>query len=125
MLQHLQAMVSHFDKLSKTVPYSLHLNEMLDFKATMQLIIDKWNITFDGVSIDGIFNLDNPLAFAAGTKNNPDILSQAQMLKATDVDLFLDSQQLEIQGLCNADVFEFQNISSLPSGTHLLNAIGS
>jgi hypothetical protein len=79
MLQHLQAMVSHFDKLSETVPYSSHSNEMLDFKA-MQSIIDKRNITFDGVSIDGIFNPDNPLAFAAGTKNNPDILSQAQML---------------------------------------------
>jgi hypothetical protein len=124
MLQHLQAMVSHFDKLGETVPYSSHSNKMLDFKA-IQSIIDKQNITFDGVSIDGIFNSDNPLAFAAGTKNNPDILSQAQMLKAPDVDLFLDSQQPEIQGLCDADVFEFQNISSLPSGAHLLNAIWS
>jgi hypothetical protein len=67
MLQHLQAMVSHFDKLSETVPYSSHSNEMLDFNA-MQLIIDKRNITFDGVLIDGIFNSDNPIAFTAGTK---------------------------------------------------------
>jgi hypothetical protein len=77
------------------------------------------------VLIDGIFNSDNPIGFATGMKNNPNILSQAQMLKAPDVDLFLDSQQPEIQGLCNADVFKFQNMSSLPSGTHLLNAIWS
>jgi hypothetical protein len=89
ILQHLQAMVSHFDsKLSKTVPYSSHLNEMLDFKA-MQLIVDKWNITFNGVLIDRMFNLDNPLTFATGTNNNPDILSQAQMSKAPDVRMWI------------------------------------
>jgi N-acetylglutamate synthase/N-acetylornithine aminotransferase len=62
----------------------------------MQLIIDKRNVTFNGISIDGIFNSNNLIAFTAGTKNNPDILSQAQMLKALHVDLFLASQQLEI-----------------------------
>jgi hypothetical protein len=97
---------------------------MIDF-ATMQSIIDKRNVTFNGVSIDGIFNSNNPIAFTAGTKNNPDILSQAQMLKAPDVDPFLASQQPEIQGLCNTDVFEFHSMSNLPSSTRLLNAIRS
>jgi hypothetical protein len=98
---------------------------MIDF-AAMQSIINKRNITFDGVSIDSIFNSDNPIAFATtSTKNNPDILSQAQMLKAPDVDLFLASQQPEIQGLCDADVFEFHRMSNLPPGAHLLNAIWS
>jgi hypothetical protein len=50
----------------------------------MQSIIDKRNFTIDGVSIDGFFNCHNPLAFAAGTKNNPDILSQAQMFRASN-----------------------------------------
>jgi hypothetical protein len=125
MLQHLQVMVSHFEMQSNTVPYSSRSNDMIDF-ATMQSIINKRNITFDGVSIDSIFNSDNPIAFATtSTKNNPDILSQAQMLKAPDVDLFLASQQPEIQGLCNADVFEFHCMSNLPPGAHLLNAIWS
>jgi hypothetical protein len=124
MLQHLQAMVSHFDEQRNTVPYSARSNDMIDF-AAMQSIIDKRNVTFDGVTIDGIFNVDNPIAFAAATKNNPDILSQAQMLKAPDMDLFLASQQPEIQGLCDADVFEFNRMSTLPQGARLLNAIWS
>jgi hypothetical protein len=114
MLQHLQAMISHFDTVRDAVPYGSRSTELLDYYA-MQSIVDKRNFTYDGVSIDGIFNHDNPLAFAAGTKNNPDILSQAQMLKATDMNLFLESQQPEIQGLCDADVFEFQHMSSLPT----------
>jgi hypothetical protein len=91
----------------------------------MQTIIDKRNFTFDGVSIDGIFNSDNPLAFAAGTKNNPDILSQAHMLHASDQDKFVESQQPEMQGLCDADVFDFKDMSQLPPGARLLNAIWS
>ena len=88
-------------------------NQDLDFWA-MQSIVDQCNITFDGVSIDGIFNLDNPLAFTAGTRNNLDILSQGQMFKAEDHEKFIASQLPEIQGLVNADIFEFHLMSDLP-----------
>jgi hypothetical protein len=124
MLSHLHSLVSQFESIGNTVPFSEHSTADIDF-AAMQSIIDRRNFTFDGVHIDGIFNPDNPLAFAAGAKNNPDILSQAQMLKATDRDLFLDCQKPEIKGLVDAGVFEFKNMSELPSHAHLLNAIWS
>jgi Reverse transcriptase (RNA-dependent DNA polymerase) len=117
-------MVSHFNYLNTSILFSEHLNESIDYTA-MQSILDKQNITFDGISIDGIFNSDNLLAFAAGTNNNPDILSQEQMLKASDCKQFLKLQQPEIQGLCNTDVFEFHPIANLPSGSRLLNTIWS
>jgi hypothetical protein len=91
----------------------------------MQSIIDKRNFIIDGVSIDGLFNCHNPLAFAASTKNNLDILSQAQMFRASDRDLFVECQKPKIKGLCDAGVFEFKNMSELPSHAHLLNAIWS
>ena len=118
-------MVSHFELTHTDIPFSECLNELLDF-AAMQSVVDKQNIMLNGVLIDSIFNSNNPLACAAGTQNNPDILLQAKMLKASDHEKFLDSQHPEIQGLCNADVFEFHPISSdLPSGSRLLRAIWS
>jgi hypothetical protein len=77
-------------------------------------IIDKRNITFDGISINGIFNSNNPIAFVASIKNNPDILSQAQMFKATDREKFIASQLPEIHGLVNANVFKFHSMNELP-----------
>jgi Reverse transcriptase (RNA-dependent DNA polymerase) len=100
------------------------LNSDLDFSA-MQSIIDKWNLTFDGVSIDGIFNSNNPIAFAAGTKNNPDILSQAQMFKANDHEQFIVSQLPEMKGLVDVDVFEFHSMDKLPPRARLFSAIWS
>jgi hypothetical protein len=91
----------------------------------MQSLIDKRNFTFDGVTIDGVFNCNNPLAFTAGTKNNPNILSQAQMFRSSHRDKFLECQQPEIKGLCDAGVFDFKDKSQLPSGARLLNAIWS
>jgi hypothetical protein len=124
MLSHLNALVTQFESIGNAIPFSNHSTSDLDF-AAMQSIIDKRNFSIDGVSIDGFFNCHNPLAFAAGTKNNPDILSQAQMLRATDRDLFVDCQKPEIEGLCDAGVFEFKNMSDLPSHARLLNAIWS
>jgi hypothetical protein len=106
--------MSQFESFSNSVPYSANSNDTIDF-AAMQSIIDQRNVTFDDVSIDGIFNSDNPLSFTAGTKNNPDILSQAQMLCSSDCKQFLISQEPEIQGLLDADVFEFHEMSKLPS----------
>jgi hypothetical protein len=124
MLSHMNSLVSHLESVGNLIPFSQNSTNEIDF-AAMQTIIDKRNITFDGVSIDGIFNSDNPLTFVAGTKNNPDILLQAQMLRASDQDKFVESQQPEIQGLCDADVFDFKDMSELPSGARLLNAIWS
>jgi histone deacetylase 1/2 len=47
------------------------------------------------------------------------------MLRASHRDLFVKSQKLEIEGLCDAGVFEFKNMTDLPSHAHLLNAIWS
>lgn len=124
MLSHLNSLVSQLESVGNSVPFGNNPTAEINF-AAMQTAIDKRNFTFDGVSIDGIFNSDNPLAFAAGTKNNPDILSQAQMLRASDQDKFVESQQPEIQGLCDADVFDFKDMSQLPPGARLLNAIWS
>jgi hypothetical protein len=124
MLSHLNSLVSQFEMIGNATPFSDFSTSDIDF-AAMQSIIDKRNFTIDGVSIDGIFNCDNPLAYAAGTKNNPDILSQAQMFRATDQELFLECQKPEIKGLCDAGVFEFKNMSELPSHARLLNAIWS
>jgi hypothetical protein len=110
---HLNALVNQFKSFQKSIPFTPCSNKDLDFSA-MQSIIDKRNLTFDGVSLDGIFNSNNLIAFAAGTKNNPDILSQAQMFKATDHEQFIASQLPEIKGLVDADVFEFQSMDKLP-----------
>ena len=120
----LNALISQFKVNQAMVPFTPHSNYDLDFNA-MQSIVDQQNITFNSISIDGIFNPDNPLAFAAGTKNNPDILSQGQMFKADDQEKFIASQLPEIQGLVDADVFEFCSMSDLLPCARLLNAIWS
>ena len=74
-------------------------------------------------SMASLLNLDNPLAFATGTKNNPDILSQGQMFKAEDHEKFIALQLPKIQGLVHANVFEFHSMSDVTPHTQLLNAI--
>jgi hypothetical protein len=89
MLLHLNSLISQFKFFGNTKPFSKHLTNNIDF-AAMQSIVYRWNFPFDDVSIDGIFNLDTNLpAFAAGTKNNSDILSQAKMLQSSNQDKFL------------------------------------
>ena len=120
-IMHLQltALCTQFEANNKATPFTSCSTQDLDFH-TMHSIIDQRNIAFDGS-----FNIDNPIAFAAGAKNNPDILSQGQMLKATDREKFIASQLPEIQGLVDADVFEFRSMSDLPPRACLLNAIWS
>jgi len=85
----------------------------------------------DPSSLEGVSGLPthlDPCAFAAGTDNNPDILSQSAMLHAHDRHQFVLAQQPEITGLEDADVFEYHpmgELQSLPVGTRLLNAIWS
>ena len=113
MHSQINALISQFEANQTTAPFTACSNQDLDFWA-MQSIVDQRNIKFDGVSINSIFNLDNPLAFAAGTKNNPDILFQGQMFKAEDHEKFIALQLPKIQGLVDANVFEFCSMSDLP-----------
>ncbi len=106
------------DPFEDDCPADINLN-------ALSSIMDLRNIRHDGVTIDGIFEIENPLAFAAGSNNNPDILSQSQMLKAADRDEFLKVQGSELLGLHDADVFEYLPRSKLPSGSRVLNAIWS
>jgi hypothetical protein len=97
-----------------------------DFEAICD-ILDQRNILHDGVSLEGIFEIDDPFSFAAGTKNNPDVLSRSQMMKADDRDKFLSTEPKEIQGLIDAGVFSYLPISDIPPDRRrkLLNAIWS
>jgi hypothetical protein len=74
-----------------------------DFEAICE-ILDQRNILHDGVSLEGIFEIDDPFSFVAGTKNNPDVLSRSQMMKADDRDTFLQTEPKEIKGLIDAGV---------------------
>jgi len=68
----------------------------------------------------------NPFSFTSTTENNHDCLSQLQVLRAHDQAKFIKLQQLKIDGLQNADVFEYHYMSelaNLPAGTCLLNTI--
>ena len=112
MRSQLTALCAQFEANNKATPFTSRSTQDLDFHA-MCSIIDQQNIAFDGS-----FNIDNPIAFAAGAKNNPDILSQGQMLKATNQEKFIVSQLPEIQGLLDADVFEFRLMSDLPPRAH-------
>ena len=101
MCLQLTALCAQFEATNKATPFTSCCTHDLDFHA-MRLIIDQQNIGFNGS-----FNINNPIAFTAGAKNNPDILSQGQMLKATDQEKFIALQLPEIQGLVDADVFEY------------------
>jgi hypothetical protein len=97
-----------------------------DFEAICE-ILDQRNILHDGVSLEGIFEIDDPFSFVAGTKNNPDVLSCSQMMKADDRDTFLQSESKEIQGLIDAGVFSYLPVNDIPPDRRkqLLNAIWS
>jgi hypothetical protein len=59
--------------------------------------LDQRNILHDGVSLKGFFEIDGPFSFVALTKNNPDVLSCSQTMKADDRDAFLKTESKEIQ----------------------------
>jgi len=98
---------------------------------TLNSILDTHTKVVDATSIkglDGITNDINPLAFSAAIANNPDSLTQTQMLSDCNALEFVKAQCPEINGLQDDDVFEFHHcseINSLPPGTHILNAIWS
>ena len=79
------------------------------------------------LNLHGILDIQDPFVFAAGAKNNPDVLTQGQMLKADDSEQFIASQPNEINGLHDANVFEYITIKKLPPARRrkLLNAIWS
>jgi len=88
-------------------------------------LLDQHNLTFDGCLPDGHFDIGNPIAFAAGSQNNNDILTQSYMLCADDCNEFVKSQMSEITGLHDFGVFEYLPRGSLPKGARLHNAIWS
>ena len=124
----LQAFMSHFLKEEdgegdKPFEDGSTMEQNLD---ALSSLVDLRSKVFDGHDIDGIFNCpDNPFSFAAGSKNNNDILSQSKMLKADDCNEFFKAQVSELKGLEEADVFDYQEISSFPKDAQLLNAIWS
>ena len=105
-------------------PLSEQSDSAIDFSA-LHDIIDQQNRIHDGLSFEGIFNLGDPHAFAAGSQTNPDILTESQMFKAADHKDFIESQVSEIDGLIEAGVFEYLQMNELPPDARLLNAIWS
>jgi hypothetical protein len=90
-------------------------------------ILDQRNILDDGTDIDGSCDISNHFAFAAGTQNNPDVLSRLRRLKADDQDEFLKTEHSKISGLHDAGIFEYMPASNIPSDRRhkLLNSIWS
>ena len=105
-------------------PLSEQSDSAIDFSA-LHDIINQQNRIHDGLSFEGIFNIGDPHAFAAGSQTNPNILTQSQMFKAADHKDFIESQVSEIDGLIEAGVFEYLQMNELPPDAHLLNAIWS
>jgi hypothetical protein len=72
------------------------------------------------------YNLDGLHACAAaGAKNNTNIFSQLQILKAHDKENFVSMQAGETNGLHDAKVFSYCLCSSLPAEAKVLNSIWS
>ena len=59
-------------------------------------------------------DVQDPCICATGAKNNPDVLSQSQMLRAEDKDQFLAAQPAEISGLHDANVFHCIEVADMP-----------
>ena len=104
-----------------------NLNDPIWYDNTLQELLDQRNIQTNDLNLNGILDIQDPFVFAAGAKNNPDVLTQGQMLKAADQDKFLESQPKEIDGLHEANVFEYLPIKKIPKNrrSKLLNAIWS
>ena len=126
LFNQLKSLAAEFQTVqSKPVePLSEQSNSEIDF-STLQNIIDQQNCTHDGLSFEGIFNLGDPYAFAAGSQTNPDILTQSQMFKSEDQKKFIESQVHEIEGLVKAEVFKYLQMNELPQDACLLSAIWS
>lgn len=76
-------------------------------------------------SPEGALNPDTLHAFQTAMQSTEDVLSQSQMLKATDRAEFEKVQIPEIRGLEKLGVFQYHNIRSLPKTAQLLNSIWS
>jgi hypothetical protein len=98
-----------------------------EYQEAICKILDQQNVLDDGTDIDGYYDVSNPFVFAAGTQNNPDVLSRSCMLKADDRDEFLKTEHSEISDLHDAGVFEYMPVSNIPSERRrkLLNSIWS
>ena len=77
------------------------------------------------MSPEGDVNPDSLHALQAAMQSTEDVLSQSQMLKATDRADFEKVQVPEIRGLEKLGVFKYHKISSLLKAAQLLNSIWS
>jgi len=112
--------------LSKNIPHELPNLSTSDLNTQCNAlchILETCDWAIDPTSVEGssgIPNNCNPFAFTAATDNNPDCLSQLQMLRASNQAAFVQVQQPKIDGLQNADIFEYHYMSelaNLPAGT--------
>ena len=126
LFNQLKSLIAEFQtaQTNTAEPLSEQSDSEIDFSA-LHDIINQQNRMHDGLSFEGIFNLRDPHAFAAGSQTNLDILTQSQMFKAADHKNFIESQVPEIDGLVEAGVFEYLQMNELPQDTRLLNAIWS
>ena len=114
----------HTEQTNMAEPLSEQSVSAIDFSA-LHNIINQQNRIHDGLSFEGIFNLRDPHAFAAGSQTNPNILTQSQMFKAADHKDFIESQVSEIDSLIEAGVFKYMQMNELPPDACLLNTIWS
>jgi len=98
---------------------------------TLKCILEAQSHVTNPTSVEGVTGIPNdinPIAYTAATVNNPDSLSQKQMLADTDCKKFVAAQIPEIDGLQNADCFEYllmSKLNKLPQGICILNTIWS
>ena len=98
--------------------------EILDFAAYLL----KKDIIDDGIHENGVYNMDNPVAFQSflnAMNKTEDILTRGQMFKTTDKEDFIKTQQSEIQGLEEMKVFAYIEKNILPKDEKLLRAVWS
>ncbi len=57
--------------------------------------------------------------------NANDVLTQSQMLHASDKQEFLDAEDEEINGLLKMNAWTYWRISTLPEGAQIINSVWS
>ena len=121
----LKSLIAEFQtaQTNTAEPLSEQSDSEIDFSA-LHNIIDQQNCIHDGLLFEGIFNLRDPHALAAGSQSNLNILTQSQMFKTADHKNFIESQVPQIDSLIEAGVFKYLHMNELPQDTHLLNQSG-
>jgi len=83
--------------------------------------------TFPEISQDEILqhlHSVDPVSYLA-LDNANDMLTCSQMLKAPDMQQFLDAESNKINGLLKMNAWKYRHISTLPPGAQLINSVWS